>query len=70
MSTQQKTATQTRRHLTTEELAALLGIRAQSIRKRLMETGSYYGVRPVKMPNRFLAWPGDAAEQLMRLEAQ
>lgn len=69
MSTRHETATQTRRHLTTEELALLLGIRAQSIRKRFMETGSYYGVRPVKMPNRFLAWPHDAAEQLMRVEA-
>jgi predicted DNA-binding transcriptional regulator AlpA len=68
-SQQQFTVAQTRRHLTTEELAALLGIRAQSIRKRFMETGSYYGVRPVKMPNRFLAWPRDAAEQLMRVGA-
>ena len=51
--------------LTTEELAALMCVRPQSIRKRFMETGSYHGVRPTKLPNRFLAWPNNAVQQLM-----
>ncbi|WP_175902902.1 DNA-binding protein [Burkholderia seminalis] len=51
--------------LTTEELASMMAVRPQSIRKRYMETGSYHGVRPVKLPNRFLAWPNNALEQLM-----
>ncbi|CAN0618130.1 DNA-binding protein [Burkholderia multivorans] len=51
--------------LTTEELASMMAVRPQSIRKRYMETGSYHGVRPVKLPNRFLAWPSNALEQLM-----
>lgn len=67
MNEQQITAVSaTRRFLTTEELAGALSLRPQSIRKRYMETGSYHGVRPVKLPNRFLAWPADAVEQLMR----
>lgn len=51
--------------LTTEELATLMCVRPQSIRKRYMETGSYHGVRPKKLPNRFLAWPNNAVQQLM-----
>ena len=51
--------------LTTEELASMMSVRPQSIRKRYMETGSYHGVRPVKLPNRFLAWPSNTVEQLM-----
>ncbi|HDR9767124.1 TPA: DNA-binding protein [Burkholderia cepacia ATCC 25416] len=67
MTTQQLTAAPAgRQFLTTEEFASALSMRPQSIRKRYMETGSYHGVRPVKLPNRFLAWPVDAVEQLMR----
>ena len=54
-----------RQFLTTEQLASALHLRPQSIRKRYMETGSYHGVRPVKLPNRFLALPTDAVEQLL-----
>lgn len=53
------------RFLTTEQLASVLHLRPQSIRKRYMVTGSYHGVRPVKLPNRYLAWPTDAVEQLL-----
>lgn len=49
---------------TTDELAAELGMSAQSIRKRYSQTGSYFGVRPVKLPNRRLLWPADAVDQL------
>lgn len=70
MTTQQVTAAPSgRQFITTEELASALSLRPQSIRKRYMETGSYHGVRPVKLPNRFLAWPMDAVERLMREEA-
>jgi len=50
--------------LSTEELASQLMLRPQSIRKRYCQTGSYFTVRPVKMPNGRLMWPGDSAEQL------
>ncbi|MFM0158029.1 DNA-binding protein [Paraburkholderia sediminicola] len=50
--------------LSTEELAAQLTLRPQSIRKRYCKTGAYYCLRPVKLPNRRLMWPADAIEQL------
>jgi len=53
------------RLLTTEEFAAAISLKAQSIRKRYSLTGSYHGVRPIKLPNRRLLWPTNAVEQLM-----
>ena len=64
MTVQQLTATQTRRPITTEELAALLSIRPQSIRKRFYQTGAYFSLRPVKLPNGRLMWPADALDKL------
>jgi hypothetical protein len=51
--------------LSTDELAALLVLRPQSIRKRYCQTGAYFGLRPVKLPNGRLLWPADSLEQLM-----
>ncbi|GJG99148.1 AlpA family transcriptional regulator [Paraburkholderia terrae] len=53
------------RLLTTDEFAAELGMSAQSIRKRYSQTGSYFDLRPIKLPNRRLLWPADALEQLI-----
>lgn len=50
--------------ITTDRLAAAIGVQPVSIRIRLCRTGSYYGVRPIRMPNRRLLWPSDAAERL------
>lgn len=52
----------------TEEFAREIGIKAASVRKRLSATGSYYGVRPVKLANRRLRWPVNAL--LHRTEVQ
>lgn len=54
-----------RTFLTTEELATALSLSAQSIRKRYAQTGSYFELRPVKLPNRRLLWPSDALAQLI-----
>ncbi|MBC8748533.1 DNA-binding protein [Paraburkholderia sp. WC7.3b] len=59
-------AAKNRLHLSTEEFAAELKLRPQSIRKRYCQTGAYFCVRPVKMPNGRLMWPADALEQLAR----
>ena len=40
-----------------EEFAALNKVKAQSVRARLCRTGSYFGVRPLKLANGRLAWP-------------
>jgi hypothetical protein len=50
--------------MSTEQLAALLHLQARSIRKRFNQTGSYYGLRPTKLPNRFLIWPANSIERL------
>lgn len=58
-------AAEQRRHLTTEEFAQKLGMSAQTLRKRYSQTGSYFSVRPIKLPNRRLLWPANAVEQLI-----
>lgn len=51
--------------ISTNELADELGIQPTSIRIRLCRTGSYFGLRPTKMPNGRLRWPGDSKERLI-----
>lgn len=46
--------------VTTKEFASTLNLQPQSIRKRYSQTGSYFGVRPIKLPNRRLIWPDNA----------
>lgn len=53
-----------RKFLTTDEAAERLNVRPRSIRKRYSQTGAYFSVRPIKLPNRRLWWPIDAVEQL------
>ena len=50
--------------LTTEELAALLRLKPDSLRAALYRDGHYFGLRPRKMPNGRLLWPADAEERL------
>ena len=51
--------------LTTEQFAEELHVKPNTIRSALCRTGSYLGIRPIKLPNRFLAWPDDAVERLL-----
>jgi len=53
-----------RSYLTTEELAAALHVEPESIHKARSKNGHYCGVRPLKLPNRRLAWPLDAVKQI------
>ena len=48
----------------TNELAELVRGTPGAIRVRLCETGSYFGIRPLKLPSGRLLWPADALEQL------
>ncbi len=41
----------------TEQFAELNGVKAQSVRKRYSQTGSYFGIRPLQLANRRLKWP-------------
>jgi len=54
-----------RDHVSTEELAAILAIEPQSIRKRYSSDGSYHGIRPTKLPNRRLLWPVGDIKKLL-----
>lgn len=54
-----------RDHVSTEELAAILAIDPQSIRKRHSVDGSYLGIRPTKLPNRRLLWPVADVKRLL-----
>ncbi|RIV48820.1 DNA-binding protein [Burkholderia pseudomallei] len=47
----------------TDQFAELNGVKAQSVRKRYAKTGSYFGVRPLKLANRRLKWPHVFAAQ-------
>lgn len=59
------TATTAPQGLTTDQLAAQLQIKPQTLRAALCRDGAYFGVRPFKMPNRRLLWPMDTAARLM-----
>ncbi|MFT3960498.1 hypothetical protein [Propionivibrio sp.] len=43
--------------LSAEQFAELNQVRAQTVRARLCQTGSYFGVTPKKLMNGRLAWP-------------
>ena len=52
-------------HYSTKVLAEHLKIKPQTIRAAFCRDGHYYGLRPVKMPNRRLLWPAAAVEKLL-----
>ena len=56
--------------ITTEELARAIGGKPASIRVRLCTHGSYYGIKPAKLPNGRLLWPHDAVEQLIEASSR
>ncbi len=43
--------------LSAEQFASLNQVKPQSVRARLCRTGSYFGIRPLKLANGRLAWP-------------
>ncbi|MBC8740609.1 hypothetical protein F6X40_28675 [Paraburkholderia sp. UCT31] len=52
--------------LMTAELARELNITPGTIRRRLCDTGSYFGLVPVKLASGRLMWPPDSVAQLTR----
>lgn len=56
--------------LTTDALALDLSMKPQSLRKRFSQTGSYFGLRPMKLPNGRLLWPPNSVEILAKGLAQ
>lgn len=62
MSIQQ--ITEAVKRFSTEEAAALLKIKPQSMRAALCRDSHYMGVRPLKSANRFLLWPANEIQRL------
>ena len=59
-----ETNTQTQKYeLSADQFAALNQVKSQSVRARLCRTGSYFGVRPMKLANGRLAWPAVQVEK-------
>jgi hypothetical protein len=61
-----QSTTQTK--FSTEQAAIALGIKPQTLRAAVCRAGHYFGVRPVKLPNRFLAWAVEDIERLLNGE--
>ncbi len=53
------------RTYSTEEAAAVLKIKPQTLRAALCRDGHYFGCRPKKGPNRFLIWPAAEIDGLL-----
>lgn len=54
-----------RRGLSTATVARRLDLSPRAMRVRLCRTGSYYGVRPRKLPSGRLLWPPDTVDRLL-----
>lgn len=52
-------------NLTTEQFADLLHGKPSTIRTRLCKTGSFYGIKPIKLPSGRLLWPAVAVQALL-----
>jgi len=51
--------------LSTDEYAAQNLVQSQTVRKQVSATGTYFGVRPLRLPNRRLLWPDNTIEDLV-----
>lgn len=56
--------------MSTESFASAVGVKPQTLRAALSRNGHYYGIRPVKMPNRLLRWPAKDVEKYLSGESQ
>lgn len=66
MSIQQ--ITEAVKRLSTEEAAALLKVKPQTLRAALCRDSHYLGARPTKSANRFLLWDAEEISRLARGE--
>lgn len=46
----------------TDQFAEINGVKSHTVRQRLCEKGSYYGIVPKKLANGRLAWPSVQVE--------
>lgn len=53
--------------MNTRELASRLGKQPQTLYAAICRNGSYYGIRPEKLPDGALLWPDDTVERLIEI---
>lgn len=53
----------------TEEAAAMLRVKAQTLRAAYCRNGHYCGIVPIKLENRFLRWPAEQIKRYLSGEA-
>lgn len=53
-----------RRYLSTDEFAVRMLVLRQTVLKAYSRHGMYCGIRPIRLPNRRLAWPEDEVDKL------
>lgn len=51
--------------MNTNALAKELGLTAHALHAAVCRKGSYFGIRPSKLPNGRLIWPTDSVERLL-----
>lgn len=51
--------------MNTKKLASLVGVKDTSIHASLCRKGHWCGIRPRKLPNRFLDWPDAEVERVL-----
>jgi len=56
-------------HLSTEEAAKIFKVRPATLRTAVWRDGAYYGITPIKMPNRRLLWPANDVYALIKAHA-
>jgi hypothetical protein len=50
---------------TTDEFANQWRVQSQTVRKRYSQHGSYFGIKPLRLPNGKLLWPDRTLEPLV-----
>jgi len=56
--------------LSTKRLAILALTTPGNVRVRLCQTGSFFGVKPLKLPSGRLLWPADSLARLAAYRAE
>lgn len=53
------------KYLSTHEAAKIFCVKPETLRQAMWSKGSYYGITPIKMPNRRLLWPAGDVQDLI-----
>lgn len=63
------TAKNNDKYLSTNEAAKAFRVQPATLRTAVWRDGAYYGITPVKMPNRRLLWPANDVSALIAAHA-